>query len=325
MVLMADDTILESAVGDIHIHGNKVPIDTSFEFKPQNPFTIDTTNEKHSENIGNPGFPVEPEKAGFFESAKAEFKKTSTDVAILHEESLNPPEKPNEIAQYYYPDISNNFAYKAPPPGWTPKQEIEKLSNIDPKFMPQLLGARNPQDFQYRLNDIYSQQNDDKVLENGSTFGKIIGGLVGYSPIGSIENFIPLAAIATKAKVGAGFLTAMMKSFPAMLGASAIREGAMQMDKIDKNIPEFLKDTFVDAAFGTVLFGAVGGAKSLLNLSEFNRIKDFSKKYLEGIGFEYVIDKEGDLKGFKAVEMTKGSVSAAKVTKAQEMADSAFY
>ena len=323
--MMAEDKILKSAVGDIHVKSNEAPIDTDFEFTPQNPFTIDIKNENSAENIGNPGFPIEPEKAGFFESAKEAFKETSTNVHFLHEQQLNPPEKPNAIAQFYAPDIGNNFAYKPAPPGWTPKQEIEKLSNVDPKFMPQLLAARNPQDFQYRLDDIYSQQRHDQVLQNGSTFGKIIGGLVGYSPIGSIENFIPFAALSSKAKVSASFLDAAMKSFPSMLATSVIREGAMQMDKIDKSIPDFIKDTFVDAAFGTIFFGAVGAGKSLLNISEFNKLKDFSKRYLEGISFDYVVDAKGEVKGFKAIDISGGSLSAAKVTRAQEMADAAFY
>ncbi len=219
---MTDDRILESAVGDIHLPGKKETIDTSIEFNPQNPFTIDIPHE-HSDSIGNPGFPIEPEKAGFFESAKAEFKATSTNLAALHYADMHPPEKPSMEAQYLYPGIENSFIFKEPPPGWTSKQEIEKLTDVDPKFMPVLLSSRNPQDFQYRLADVYTQQRDDHVLENGSTFGKIVGGLIGYSPIGSIENWIPLTAIATKAKVASGFLSAAMKSAPAMLAASAIR------------------------------------------------------------------------------------------------------
>jgi hypothetical protein len=306
----------------------KTTIDASVEVIPQNPFTMDIQNEKSSENIAYPGFPVNPEndkKAGVLETAASEFRQASSDYSALHYSQLNPPEKPTPVMQYLSPDIGNNFAYKAPPPGWTPKQEIEKLSDIDPKYMPRLLAARNPQDFQYRLDDIYQQQRDDKVLENGSTFGKILGGLVGYSPIGSIENFIPLAAIASKAKIASGFIEGATKNIPGLLGASAIHEGAKEMDKIDGNLPDFLTDTFVDAAFGTVFFGAIGAAKSYVNVAELNKLKDFSKQYLQGIGYEYVVNEKGDLKGYKAVSMPGQVLNAAKVTKAQEMADAAFY
>lgn len=304
---------------------SKIPIDSSFEFVPNNPFTVDVDNENKDDHIGYPGFPIEPEKAGILATAKAEFKETSTNLHALHYLQEHPPETPNSITQFYYPDVSNTFAYRAAPPGWSPKEEIQKQTNLDPKYVPRLLASKNPQDFQYRLNDIYEQEQDNKALENGSTFGKIIGGLVGLSPIGSIENFIPLTAIATKAKVGAGFVDAAMKNAPGMLAASAIRAGAKEMDKEEGNLSNFMKETFIDAAFGTVFLGVIGGASSLINLSEFNRMKEFGKKYLKGIGFEYVINKEGDLKGFKAVDTTGGSISAAEVTKAQELADAGFY
>ena len=154
--------------------------------------------------------------------------------------------------------------------------------------------------------------------------GKILGGAAGLT-IGSIENFIPLSAIATKAKVGSSFISSAMKVAPGILAASAIHEGAAQMDKIDGNLPDFLKDTFIDSAFGVTFFGAFGAASTLVNISELNRLKQFARDSLDGIGFNFKVDKKGNLKGFDAVDTTGGSVSAAKVTRAQEHADAAFY
>lgn len=301
------------------------PIEASVEYTYQNPFTVDIPNEQPNENIAYPGFPVEHNKHGVIHTAIEEFKEVATNVRFLHGLDRNRDEEPSMVARNIYPGIEDHFLYKPAPPGWNAKQEIEKLSNIDPKYLPRLVNARNPQDFQYRLNDVYSQQRHDEVLQNGSALGKILGGLIGYTPIGSIENFLPLTAIASKTKVGLGFLDAAMKNAPSMLAASAIREGAKQMDKTAPNLTEFLKDTFVDAAFGTVFFGGLGALKSSVNISEFNRLKDWSKKYLEGIGFEFVIDAKGGVKGFKAVDFTNGSVGAARLTMAQEQADSAFY
>lgn len=307
---------------------NKVNIDTSFEFTPQNPFTIDG-NENKNENIAYPGFPVEEEKPGFARVALEEFKELSTNVHALHAASnkQSAEGRASAEARYFIPEsyLDKQFINKPTPNGWTPKEEIEKLSDANKKFIPRLLDAKSPQDFQYRLNDMLQQEEHDKILENGNWFAKLVGGLVGLSPIGSIENFIPIAGVATKAKVSSSFFNAMVKSYPGVLAASAIREGAMQMDKQDGNLGDFVKDTFVDSAFGTVFFGGLSGASSLLNVSEFNRLKEFSKKYLKGIGFEYIVSKEGELTGFKAIDTTGGSVSAAEVTKAQEMADSAFY
>lgn len=323
---MAEDRIIKSAVGDIHMPGKKLPVDTSIEFDPQNPFTIDLGNALPVEQVGFPGTPIEDEPAGFFASAKSEFKQTSTDLAAIHAAQMNVPEKPDLMTQHLYPDVGEMGIYKAPAPGWTPKQEIENMSELDPRYLPVLLGARNEQDFQYRLDDLRSIDQDTKNLENGSTMGKIIGGLIGYSPIGSIENFIPFATIATKAKVGQGFLSNAIKMFPGMLGASAIREGAFEADKTDRSLPEFIKNTFVDAAFASVFFGGLGGAiKSSVNLAEFNKLKDFAKANLNGIGFIYKISEEGEVAGFKAVMMPGEALNAAKLTRAQEQADAAFY
>lgn len=300
-------------------------IDSSFEFVPQNPFTVNIPNDLHGETIGNPGFPVEPEKAGFFESAKEEFKELSTNYHILHYAESHVPEKPSIMVQSFYPGIANHPLYKQTQDGWNPKVEVEKLTNIDPKFVPRLLAARNPNDFQYILDDIYSMKRHDEVMENGSFMGKIVGGAIALTPIGSLENWIPLAALATKAKVASGAINSIVKNLPFITGGAAIRAGSQQMDKVDGNLPDFLKDSFVDAAFGTLFFGVIGGSSSLINLSEFNGLKENAKKYLQGISYEHVVNPKGELKGFKAVDTTNGSISAAKVTMAQELADSAFH
>lgn len=299
-------------------------IDTSIEFTPQNPFTIDIPTQEDQNIVGNPGYPIEPEKSGFFQTAKAEFQETSTNYHLLHLASAPLKDPAGIEVQYIYPDINDKFYHPAPP-GWSPKQEIDKQSNLDPKFLPALMATKNPNDFQYVLSSIHEQEQRDQVLQNGSTLAKIFGGLVGISPIGSIEDFYPLVAIATKAKVASGFISGLTKNIPGILSASAIHEGAYEMDKIDGNLPRFLKDTFIDAAFGTVFFGGIGAFKSGINLSEFNHLKQFARDHLDGISFNYKIDKAGNLKGFEAIDTTGGSISAAKLTRAQEQADAAFY
>lgn len=295
-------------------------IDTSFEFKPQNPFTIDIPNQKETGQVAYPGFSIEP---GVFETAVEEFKETATLSHIFHAANKPLTEPADITVQALYPEVNDKF-YKPAPPGWNPKVEIEKQPNIDPKYIPRLMDSKTPADFQYRLDDISQQQNHDQVLQNGSVMGKIFGGSLGYT-LGSIENLIPLTSLATKAKVGAGFLSGSIRSIPGISIASAVHEGAKQMDSDAPKLQEFLKNTFIDTAFGVSFFGALGAGKSILNRIEFNNIKEFARKYLDGIGYDYVIDKKGNLKGFRAVDTTGGSLSAAEVTKAQEHADAAFY
>jgi len=325
--MATSDEIIASNVGDIHVasHGlQNQPIDTSIEITPQNPFAIDIPpNESEDQGVGYPGFPVEPDKVGIIKTAINEFKETSSEYHFFH--AMNRPlTKPANLqVQAYYPDVNDKFYHPAPD-GWSPKQEIDKLGNtLDPRFIPKLMDTKNPDDFNYTINSINEDANRSHELQNGSTLGKILGGAIGLT-LGSVENFIPIASIATKAKVGSGFLSAAFKSTPGILAASAIHEGANQMDKIDGNLPNFLKDTFVDTAFAMTFFGAIGAGKSLINLSEFNKLKQYSRDWLDGIGFNYKVDKNGNLNGFQAVD-TIGSLSAAQVTRAQEHADAAFY
>lgn len=323
-----DDNVIESAVGDIHVpqRANKsTPIDTSIEFTPQNPFTVDIPGREGAEaGVAYPGFPIEPEKTGLLRTALDEFQETSSEYHVFHAANA-PLTKPAGIqVQYFYPEVNDKFYHPAPP-GWSPKQEIEKLSNdVDPKFLPKLMATKNPDDFNYTLNSINDETTRTHELQNGSTLAKILGGFAGLT-LGSLENFIPLTSIATKAKVGVGFVSGLLKSTPGILGASAIHEGAIQMDKIDGNLPDFLKDTFIDTAFGMTFFGIAGAGKTLLNMSELNRLKQFARDSLDGIGFNFKVDKEGNLKGFEAVDTSGGSLSAARVTRAQEQADAAFY
>ncbi len=323
-----DDNVIESAVGDIHVpnKGKNAPIDTSIEFTPQNPFAIDipTKEGEAPQGIGNPGFPVEPEKTGFIKTAIDEFKEQSSEFHLLHAAN-RPLTKPASMqVQYFYPDVNDKFYHPAPA-GWSPKQEIDKLPDtVDPRFMPKLMDAKNPDDFKYTLDSINEEAARTKELQNGSTAGKLVGGALGLT-LGSMENLIPIASIATKAKVGVGFISAALRSTPGILAASAIHEGARQMDKVDGNLPDFAKDTFIDTAFGMAFFGAIGAGKSLINISEFNKLKQYGRDWLDGVGFNYKVDKAGNLKGFEAVDTTGGSLSAAKVTRAQEQADAAFY
>lgn len=324
-----EDRIIPSEVGDIHIPDKGLPntVDTSFEFTPQNPFTVPVPpkEDKTSDDdlVGYPGFPVEPEKSGFFKTALSEFQETSTNYRLTH--ILSEPTKANQEAQYLYPGNINDKFYNPAPDGWSPKQEIEKQTNLDPKFIPYLLRAKTPDDFNYMLDSINTEADRENTLQNGSTLAKILGGVIGLSPIGSIEDFIPLVPLVTKAKVASGFFEGAIKNIPGIAAASAIHEGAYQIDQVQSNLSNFLKDTFIDLALGTVLFGSLGAAKTLVNISELNRLKTFSRESLDGIGFNFKVDKEGNLKGFQAVDTTSGSLSAAKVTKAQEMADAAFY
>ena len=172
-----EDNVIESAVGDIHVpnKGTKnAPIDASIEFTPQNPFTMDIpAKEGQDQGVAYPGFPVEPEKTGFIKTAIDEFKEMSSESHLLHAAN-RPLTKPAGMqVQYFLPDVNDKFYHPAPD-GWSPKQEIDKLSDtVDPRFIPKLMDAKNPDDFKYQLDSINDEAMRSRELQNGSTLGKI--------------------------------------------------------------------------------------------------------------------------------------------------------
>jgi hypothetical protein len=302
-------------------------IDSSFEFTPQNPFTIDIpkdpSNDNNNEDVAYPGFPVEEEKQPLLQTAGAELRSSSTLYKLFNwaNEPLNKP-APFEVSAIF-PEVNDKFYHPAPD-GWTPKQELEKQSNIDPKQVPYLLGATNPEDFNYRLAHVNQNQEDDQTLQNGSRLGKVLGGSIGYT-LGSVENLIPVTTGASLLKVSSSFVSGALKSVAGVTTAAAIREGANQLDSTQPKLANFLKDTFIDSAFGLCFFGSIGAAKTFVNLAEMNSLKSFARNFLDGIGFDHVVNDKGELTGFKAVDLgTNEAMNAAKVNRAQEQADAAF-
>lgn len=324
---MVHEDIIESAVGDIHVpsKGNNTPIETSIEFTPQNPFTIDIPpNLEENSSIAYPGFPVEEERVGFVKTAVNEFKELSSIYHLWHLAGAPLKEPAGLEVQSFYPEVNDKFYHPAPP-GWSPKQEIEKLTDdVDPRFITKLMDTKNPDDFLFVLNSINEEQTRTRELQNGSALAKILGGGLGLT-LGNFEIALPLVSIATKAKVGAGFISGITRNFPGILAGSALYEGAIEMDKVEGNLSDYLKNTFIDTVFGVSFFGVIGASKTLVNLSEINTLKRMAKEGLDGIGFNFKVDKKGNLLGYEAVDTTGGSLGAAKVSRAQELADSAFY
>ena len=274
---------------------NDNSIETSIEFTPKNPFTIDIpSNNGESEGVGYPGFPVSENKPSFIKTAINEFEELGSIPHLLHAGKAPLTEPAGIQAQFYYPDINNKFYHPAPP-GWNPKEEIQKLSDeIDSRFIPKLLDTKNPDDFNFTLSSIKEESKRTEELQNGSIAAKVLGGFAGLT-LGSLENLIPVTLGATMAKVGSGFLSAAFRTSPGVLSAAAIHEGALQMDKINGNLPAFFKDTFIDTLFGVTLFGAFGAGKTLVNISELNSLKKFSREFIDGVGFNFKVNKKREL------------------------------
>ncbi len=295
-------------------HNTNIPIDTAIEAVYQNPFTVSGDNTEHPERgiVNIPlGKVAGEEKAGFFESAEAEFKNLSTNYKSL------------DAASGYMQQSS--FIASDTPSNWTPTLNPSDLVDLPDHLAAYVMQAKNPQDLAYRRSWALEQVHNEETLNNGSFFGKLVGGFLGgFTPIGSIENLIPLAGFVKYSKVGSTGLKTMMKMAPSLTAAAAIRSGAEQVDKVGGNLQDFVIGTFVDAIVSTSLFGAAGAVATGFDKIQLQKLSEYGKKYIKGIDFNWKIDKSGVVKGFEA-KARDNTVSAAQVSFAQEMADSSFY
>jgi hypothetical protein len=230
---------------------------------------------------------------------------------------------PVQLAHYLYekyqrPNITNNPA----PAGWTPKDNIDKYVNVRPENLHYLMGSQNDEDQQYRYHRILEEQEHQDTINNGSLMSKVFGGLTGavVDPL----NLIPLVSIAKYAKVAPAFLKPALKAIPGALAYGAARSSVEELDKINGNMVDFISKTFVDTVFGTALFGTLGVGKLLTEKMSLLQTKNLTKSVIDGIDYKFNINDKGIIEGVKAFDTT-GSLSAANVSYAQDLADSTFF
>ena len=281
----------------------------------QNPFTIPVVTPDDKKPYAEQkhvslGLDTPESSPGFFRTAAEEFKEQSTNYKVL---------------QSTYGRIEQSaLDFKPTDPNWTPTLNTDEYVGLPDGYKSYLAQSKNPQDFQYRKNWIQEQMKHDEVLENGGWLAKAVGGLAAWTPFGSLENAIPMAAFVKYGKASTGAVKAVMSQFPSITAASAIRNAADQTSKIDGNLHNFLTNTFFDSVAFTALSGAGGAIQPWLDKAELGRITGFAKAYMDDIKFDFKMNEKGELLGYEAKPMN-GSVSAAKVGYAQEMANSSFY
>lgn len=252
-------------------------------------------------------FPGNIEKTGFFETAAAEAYEFNATF-----EALNVGyDKVDESI------IRNDIA----PPGWSPKQDPSKFLNIESQYMGYLFEATNPRDLDFRINKVRQEQHHDEILANGSMTARIFGGIAGAltDPV----SYIPIVGFAKYAKFAPTIMKSAARAFPGIATTSVLQAAAKQSDKVNGNIHDFLLESFTNTVFGSVLFGGLGAGGLLLNKMELWNIRKLAQDSMNGIDYKLHLTDKGEVKGFTAFDTTN-SLSAAEVSKAQEIADSSF-
>ncbi len=297
------NTDVPDFVKDIHLKSG-APVNMDVQFIPQNPYTMttDATSLGQSEEPGGV-----KEHSPFSATARAEaydWNYTTQGIHAAYEqyEKVDPLDDPV-------------------PPDWNSKNDPSKFQNIQPQYLKYLFDATGPKDQQYRLQRVMSEQQHDETLANGSWQAKLFGGVVGIvtDPI----SYIPVVGWAKYAKLAPTFFKGTIRAFPGMAAYGTASSAMEQSDKINGNVVDFLTDSFTRAVFSSVLFG-VGGALSLsADRMELWNLKKITSNYIEGIDYKLATDESGKVNGFKAHDTT-GNLSAAKVSFAQDLANSSF-
>lgn len=289
---------------DIRSRKSGIPLDMNFEFIPQNPYTLTTDAASLGQSQEIKGI---QEKPSFFETAKAEAYKWNFTAQGLHA----------GYEQFEKVDPLDDVA----PADWSPKSDPSKFVNVKPEYLKYLMDATGPKDLDYRLQRVYSEQDTDESLANGSWMAKLVGGAAGL--VSDPMTYIPVVGWAKYAKLAPTFFKSAMRALPGVGLYSIASSGAEQADKINGNMTDFLTDSFVRTTMGTVLFGALGAGSLFTDKMALWGLRDFAKSTVEGIDFKLATDEAGKVTGFKAFDTTD-SLSAAKVSFAQDLADSTF-
>ncbi len=283
-----------------------VPLETNFEFIPQNPYTLSNPIPGGGESEAFKGDINLPSFSKTFGAEAYAFNITAQAAHAGYEKF----ESPNPLDDTHSPD-------------WTPTSNPEVFQNVRPEKLAYLMEATGPKDQQYRLQRIMAEQDHDDALANGSTLAKILGGATGL--VTDPMSYVPIIGWAKYAKFGTTAIKSIARSLPGVTAYSAAKNAAEQTDKVTGNLPDFLTNTMVDTAFGSALFGVLGTGALSLDKMELWNLRKIATASIDGVDFKLATNEKGELTGIKAFEKPGSSVGAAKVSMAQELADSSFH
>jgi len=315
---MEKDNVIPSAVGDIHVPNSNIPFDLNYTFSPNAPTTMSSDNGYGTSSVEKGMQDTSP---GFLKTVAAEAYEFNSTAEGLHGgyTGMEHPGQPTTLHQAIFdqPDTYSDIA----PNGWTPNSQPEMFYDIKPEYNSYLMDSKGPKDLEYRRDRVQSEQEHDNTLANGSTFARIIGGLAGA--ITDPVSYIPIAGWVKYAKFAPTMLKSAARALPGVTTAGILQAGGREIDKVNANLQDFVIDSAVNSISGLAIFGGLGVGALALDKMELWSLKDISKSYIKGIDFKHVMDEKGEITGIKAFDNT-GSLSAAEVSYAQELANSSF-
>jgi hypothetical protein len=321
---MIDKAELESARKDIEeaFQGNNpVVLNTTL------PNTINNTTETlNFEPFNDVRYTPRPEvnekyqgQPGIFEGIAHEYSNYSALGSHLRAYQKGQALKPDN-------DTFDNPSDDPIPDDWKPWQNRDLFRNVSQVYWDDLIKAKSPKDLQARYNYARDQMAKEEYYSRGSIIQKIVSKSIGI-PGGIIldyPNLLPFAATMKYLKASQTFLTAAVKSIPTLAAIEVTKEGINYANDPDLTLADAGYHVARDTLAGMFLIGGMAGlgrGYEGYKLYSLRASQDFNR---DGIGFKFNLGDKGEIKGYTAYAMPNESLNAAKVTRAQEYADSEF-
>jgi len=278
---------------------------------PFSPFDHTTTEAPAIESLSAFGYnPVSPPKEdiGFMEGATANWEDKNDTWKAAHGSW--------DRAQDYidtYKDANFN-----------PLQFQDKFINVRKEYLSYLMSSENEKQMDFRLKRIYHEQNIDDTVKSSSGMQWLIGGGAGLAT--DLINYIPFIGEVKYASMGKTALRSLARSAPGAMAYGVSASLGDNIDKINGNLQDFLKDAVIGSTFATALFGLSPVASLAADKLQLWDLRSYVGDAVRGIGYKLKVGEKGEVQGLHAYDMTTdGSLSADKVKLAQEKADSAFH
>lgn len=209
---------------------------------------------------------------------------------------------------------------------WTPWQDRDLYRNVSKEYWDTLFDAKSPKDLQARYNYARDEMAKEEYYNRGSILQKILSKSIGI-PGGIIldyPNLLPFAATMKYLKASQTFLTAAAKTAPTLAAIEVTKEGINYANDPDLTLEDAGYHVARDTLTGMFLIGGMAGlgrGYEGYKLYKLRASQDFNR---DGIGFKFNLNDKGEIKGYSAYQMPNEALNAAKVSRAQEYADSQF-
>jgi len=229
--------------------------------------------------------------------------------------------------KYQQHQVANDLASQNPlqnvtPNNWTPL-ETKNFVGYPQHYWPFISDSSSPEELQARQQEVARLVKEDEEYADGSTWGKVLGGLTAMAVDFPVMGWIPIANSLKYAKYGQSIVNNMARQAPGVAMSTIAYTAALDATTTGKTMEDFAIDATVNTLAGIALTGAAAGIGRGMRGGDMYNARHALKMNFQDIeGVEVV--KDGISVGMKARPVTGSAANAMEVTRAQEFLDSRF-